>query len=82
MGVRVRERRRRFVRPDVIALIYVSLGDREAAFRWLDSAYEARPYPLIRLTTNRRWDPIRADPRFAALVKRIGLRPVTPASTP
>ena len=54
-----------------IALIYVGLGDHEAALRWLDKAYETRFNPSILLRPG--FDPLRKDARFAHLMHRIGL---------
>ena len=54
-----------------IALIYLGLGDRDAALDWLDKAYEARFNPSILLRPA--FDPLRSDARFRALMHRIGL---------
>jgi len=54
-----------------IALIYVGLGDREAALDWLDRAYDARFNPSILLRPA--FDPLRSDARFKELMHRIGL---------
>lgn len=55
------------------AVIYVGLGDRERAFESLDRAYQHR-YPwLIYLKNEARLDPLRDDPRFSELLRRIGL---------
>ena len=54
-----------------IALIYIGLGDYDAALRWLDKAYEARFNPSILLRPG--FDPLRSDARFAHLMHRIGL---------
>lgn len=54
-----------------IALIYVGLGDRDAALDWLEKAYEARFNPSILLRPA--FDPLRSDARFKALMHRIGL---------
>jgi len=62
-----------YVRPDLIAGVYVRLGDRDKAFEWLDKAYQARSPYLLALNVDRQWDPIRRDPRFARLVRAIGL---------
>jgi hypothetical protein len=61
------------VRPELIAAVYVRLGDRDKAFEWLDKAYEARSPYLLALKVDRQWNPIRNDPRFARLVRQIGL---------
>lgn len=54
-----------------IALIYVGLGDREAALGWLDKAYDARFNPSILLRPA--FDPLRSDARFGELMHRIRL---------
>jgi len=54
-----------------IALIYVGLGDQDRAMIWLDKAYDARFNPSILLRPI--FDPIRSDPRFKNLLRRIGL---------
>jgi TolB-like protein/DNA-binding winged helix-turn-helix (wHTH) protein/Flp pilus assembly protein TadD len=54
-----------------IALIYVGLGDREAALGWLDKAYDARFNPSILLRPA--FDPLRSDARFGELMHRFGL---------
>jgi tetratricopeptide (TPR) repeat protein len=64
--------RERYVPPFTIALVHAGLGDREAVFAALDRAYAARDIHLIFLTVDPRWDPYRADPRFAQLIGRCG----------
>jgi TolB-like protein/DNA-binding winged helix-turn-helix (wHTH) protein len=64
--------RTRYVPPYAMALIHAGLGDREAAFEWLDRAYAARDVHLIFLTADPKWDPYRSDSRFAALLSRCG----------
>lgn len=54
------------------ALVYTALGDKDLAFHWLDAAYEERSYQLIYLMVDPRLDPLRGDPRYADLVRRIG----------
>jgi eukaryotic-like serine/threonine-protein kinase len=78
VGDMKREAGRRYLAPDVIALAYVDLGEPDSVFKYLEQAYamHASPIRLARLTTNRRWDPVRDDPRFAELVKKIGLTPI------
>jgi tetratricopeptide (TPR) repeat protein len=55
--------------------IHVALGDRESAFRWLDEAAAERAFHLIYLRVWPELDPLRPDPRFKALVLRLGLEP-------
>jgi serine/threonine protein kinase/Tfp pilus assembly protein PilF len=56
-----------------VAIVYVGLGDNENAFAWLTKAYEARDIGLTTLKVDPIWDPLRADPRFADLLRRVGL---------
>jgi TolB-like protein/DNA-binding winged helix-turn-helix (wHTH) protein/Flp pilus assembly protein TadD len=54
-----------------IAVIYASLGDRDQAMNWLEKGYEERFNPGVLLRPG--FDPLRSDPRFQDLVRRIGL---------
>ncbi len=56
-----------------IAVLHASLGDVDDAFRWIDEAIEEHSPGLILLRVHPRLDPIRNDPRYAALVRRLGL---------
>ena len=55
------------------ALIYAGLGDKDKTFAWLDKAYEEHSFALSNLNVEPRFDPLRSDPRFADLLRRIGL---------
>jgi Flp pilus assembly protein TadD len=54
-----------------IAAIYASLGDKNQALNWLEKGYEERFNPGVLLRPG--FDPLRSDPRFEDLVRRIGL---------
>ena len=60
-----------------IASNYSRLGDLENAIAWLERAYEMRSGLLIWLSVHFHFDVLRQDPRFADLVRRIGLAPST-----
>jgi TolB-like protein/DNA-binding winged helix-turn-helix (wHTH) protein/Flp pilus assembly protein TadD len=62
--------RTKYVPPFAMALISAGLGDRDAAFKWLDQAYEARDVHLIFLTVDPKWNSLRSDPRFQAVLER------------
>ena len=64
---------RRFVSPFCTALVYLGLGDKEWALDGLDKAYEARSQWITRLKVDRMFDPLRSEPRFIALLKKVGL---------
>jgi TolB-like protein/Flp pilus assembly protein TadD len=63
--------RHRYVSPVGIALVHVGLGDKEKALAWLEKAYRVRDFDLV--TRNPRLDPLRTEPRFQALMRRVGL---------
>jgi hypothetical protein len=67
--------RTEYVTPYAMALVHAALGDRDSAFFWLDRAVEGRSHWLVWLRRDLRWVPLRADPRFAVLAKRVGLPP-------
>jgi tetratricopeptide (TPR) repeat protein len=56
-----------------IAILYADLGDKNQAFRWLDTAYQERDFYLEGLKTDFQLDPIRSDPRFSELLHKVGL---------
>ena len=56
-----------------IAALHACLGDVEEAFRWLDTAVEEGASGLVFLRVHPRLDPIRKDPRYAALLQRLGM---------
>ena len=64
---------RQYVPADRIALIYAGLGDKDQAFAWLEKAYDERSFNMTWLKVEPRWDSLRSDPRFADLVRRLGL---------
>jgi Flp pilus assembly protein TadD len=64
---------REYVWPYNMAIIHVALGDKEQAFESLEKACEDGSEDLIYLNVDPTFDPLRSDPRFTALVRRIGL---------
>src|SRR6266849_3880645 len=57
-----------------LAVIYTGLGEKDQAFKSLERAYEQRDgWMALWLKTDPRLDPLRADQRFASLLRRIGL---------
>ncbi len=57
-----------------IVVFQAALGNKDAAFKSLDKACDARSFGLSFLDVDPYLDPLRPDPRFAALVARIGIR--------
>jgi eukaryotic-like serine/threonine-protein kinase len=68
-----------YVPPYVFAMLYAALGEKDQAFTWLDKGYQQRDPYLVRLRVDEAMDPLRSDPRFTALLGRVGLAP--PPST-
>ena len=59
--------------PTAVAVIYLGLGDKDAAFSWLEKAWELREGALPYIKLDPRCDPIRSDPRFALLLRKMRL---------
>jgi TolB-like protein/DNA-binding winged helix-turn-helix (wHTH) protein/Tfp pilus assembly protein PilF len=55
------------------ALIYAGLDEKDKSFAWLDKAYQEHSFTLSNLKIEPRFDPLRSDPRFADMLRRIGL---------
>ncbi|MFI5208374.1 MAG: protein kinase [Gemmatimonadales bacterium] len=68
------ESRQHYVRSEVMAMGYAALGNFDAAFACLERAFQTRSAGLIYLHLDPGYAPLRADPRFADLVRRIGLK--------
>jgi len=56
-----------------IASTYADLGDNARAFEWLDTAYQERDGGLVGIRTDPTFDSVRSDPRYAELIRKIGL---------
>lgn len=56
-----------------IALIYIGFGDKDMAFEWLEKAYHELSVLLLHIKVDWVYDPIRTDPRFLLLLKKMGL---------
>jgi TolB-like protein/DNA-binding winged helix-turn-helix (wHTH) protein len=67
------QRKKGYYSALIIATFYADLGDKEQGFHWLNVAYQEHDWLLISLNTNFRLDPLRSDPRYAELVRKVGL---------
>ena len=68
----LRESPARYVSPAAVAGVYEALGDADAAFAWMEKAYEERSNYMAYLAADGHAR-LRADPRFADLLRRTGL---------
>ncbi len=67
--------RREYVTPYNLALVWLGLGDKHEAMANLEKAYEDHSFPLSTINSWPWFDPLRSDPQFQDLVRRIGLDP-------
>jgi len=65
--------RQRYVHPFDIARLHAQLGNREQALAGLERALDKGNIGLTLLKVDQAWDSVRADPRFAAAVRRVGI---------
>ena len=72
--------KRRYVSPYHIALVYVALGDKDAAFDCLQRALHERASDLVFLNWDDKMTSLRSDPRYAELTRRVGLPAATSSS--
>jgi TolB-like protein/Tfp pilus assembly protein PilF len=61
----------RYVSPYDLAFAHMGLGQNDQCFEWLEKAYEQRDGALTQLRWDALWDPLRDDPRFQDLVRRM-----------
>lgn len=64
-----------YLRPGWVAEVYVRLGDKDEAMRWLEQGYKERDIWLALLKVWPRFDPLRSDPRFQDLLRRMNFPP-------
>ena len=76
LNQRIEKSRQQYVPADSIAAVYVALGDKEEAFRWLERAFDEHSAPMsIQLTCHPKFRALHSDPRFADLLRRMGVDP-------
>jgi TolB-like protein/Tfp pilus assembly protein PilF len=64
------------VPPSYMAAIHVGLVEKDKAFEWLEKGYEERSIGFgFGINPDPIWDPLRSDPRFADLLRRMNLQP-------
>jgi len=56
-----------------LALVYAALGENDTAFTYLEKSYERHEEALLSLKVDPKVDSLRSDPRFMALLKKIGI---------
>ena len=64
---------REAVTPRCFVLVYGAIGERDRAFEWMDRAYAAHDSGLFFMRVMPLYDPLRPDPRFAEMLRRLGI---------
>ncbi|MDA4136801.1 MAG: tetratricopeptide repeat protein [Thaumarchaeota archaeon] len=59
--------------PYWVARVHFLLGDRDVGFNWLERAYGDDDFSVTRMGIDSEFDAVRSDPRYAAMLQRIGL---------
>jgi serine/threonine-protein kinase len=67
--------KQRYVPKFAVALVYAGLGDKAQALDWLEAAYEEHSLLLALIKVWPQFDPLRGEPRFQAVVRRMNLEP-------
>jgi len=65
--------KQKYVPPCNIAMVHAGLGQVDQALDYLESAYQTRDVRLTFLAVEPKWDALRNQPRFQALLKRLAL---------
>ena len=61
-----------YIPPFNLAIVHLGLGDRARALDYLEQAYDNNSQWMPYLRGDRIFDPLRSEPRFAALMKKLG----------
>jgi tetratricopeptide (TPR) repeat protein len=65
--------KRRYEDPAFIGYIYAAMGDKDQAFAWLEKGFKEKSDTFQYLKSNHMADSLRSDPRYADMLKRIGM---------
>lgn len=65
--------KQKYVPPYNIAIVHAGLGEVDAALGWLEKAFETRDVRMTFLAVEPKWDAMRTEPRFQALLQRLKL---------
>ena len=63
-----------YLDPGLLAYLYIALGDKDQAFVWMEKAYQDRSGMIGWVQVEPKFDPVRSDPRFANLERRMGIQ--------
>jgi hypothetical protein len=63
----------RYISPMDMAYVEIGLDNKDQAFAWMEKAYQERARSLVGLKVDPLLDPLRSDPRFQSLLRRMHL---------
>jgi TolB-like protein/DNA-binding winged helix-turn-helix (wHTH) protein/Tfp pilus assembly protein PilF len=66
---------KKYFPPPLLATVYATLGEKDEAFAWLEKGYAEHDSDMEALPANPAFDPLRSDPRFTALLRKMNLQP-------
>ncbi len=72
LGISLAQRKTGYASPYQIAQLYNDLGDKNHAIEWLNTAYQEHDANLVELPTDFFFDSLRSDPRYIALIHKVG----------
>src|SRR5215472_14777811 len=75
-----RKSRREYVAALTFAAAYIDLGNKDKTLEWLNRAYEERSMGLYTVAVDPFCDPLRSDPRFQDLLRRMNLSVDSPSA--
>ena len=67
------ETTKEYVSPAELAVLYIGLGEKEQALSALERAYAAHDLQMQYLGLDPSYDPLRSEPRFRELIRKVGL---------
>jgi TolB-like protein/tetratricopeptide (TPR) repeat protein len=67
--------RAQYVPSPCFAIVHLGLGEHARSLDWLETAFEHRELPLTMIRIHPLYDPLRSEPRFQALLPRMGFLP-------
>jgi Tfp pilus assembly protein PilF len=73
LGNAIQQAEKKRFQVEVVSAVYAALGDRDRAFVWLEKAFAAHSPSLPGYLILPLCDPLRSDPRFKDLARRVGL---------
>lgn len=65
--------KRRYEDPAYVGFTYAAAGEKDEAFAWLEKGFKEKSEAMQYIKNNRLVDSLRSDPRYADLIKRMGM---------